>query len=102
MGDKFSVHPESLLRASTRFSTEADQLSAALTQLERTLGSLGDVSGGDDQGREFARGYDPSAVTIEQALQNLTKGLADIARGLEVMGINYLGSDAAGQVRKSE
>ena len=100
MGDKFSVHPESLFVASARFSTQSDQMAAALSRLQTRLGALGDVSGSDDQGRQFAQGYDPSVVKVEQALQNLAKGLADIGRGLEVMGINYLGSDAAGQVRK--
>jgi hypothetical protein len=69
VGDKFSVHPESLIRASVRFSIESDHMAAAVDRLRTRLGALGDVSGADDQGRQFANGYDASVVKIEQALR---------------------------------
>jgi uncharacterized protein YukE len=100
VGDKFSVNPESLLGASARFELESEQLASALSRLQASLGQLGDVCGNDDQGHRFAAGYVPNEVKIEQALRNVSRGLADIGRGLEVMGLNYQGSDAASQVRK--
>ena len=100
MGDKVSVQPESLFRASARFSLESEELAAALSRLQTSLAALGDVCGNDEQGQKFASGYSPNAVKIEKALQNLTQGLADIGRGLDVMGINYQAVDAASQVRK--
>jgi uncharacterized protein YukE len=100
VGDKFSVDPESLLRASARFALESDEFASALSRLQATLRSLGDVSGSDEQGRKFASGYDPAANSVEQALQNLAKGLNATSQGLSVMGTNYQGSDAASQVRK--
>lgn len=100
MGDKFSVDPETMLQASARFARDSDQLASALGRLHSTLASLGDVTGGDDQGRHFASGYNPAAASIEQALGNLVKGLASIDRGLQVMAFNYMSGDAASQVRK--
>lgn len=100
MGDKFSVHPDQLILASARFTDEAEQLASALGQLRSHLHGLGDYCGGDDQGRGFARAYDPKVAMVDQALQNLTHGLADIARGLEVMAVNYRHSDGSSQVGK--
>ena len=101
MGDKFSVHPESLIRAGAQFSVESARLSDALSRLQSTLGALGDVCGDDDQGHQFANGYQPNASILEQALGNMVSGLDAIGRGLEVMGINYAGGDAASQVSKA-
>lgn len=100
MGDKFSVHPDQLILASARFTDEAEQLASALGRLRSHLHGLGDYCGGDDQGRGFARAYDPKVAMVDQALQNLTHGLADIARGLEVMAVNYRHSDGSSQVGK--
>lgn len=100
MRDKFSVDPETLLRASARFSVENEQLATALSRLQASLRPLSGMCGNDEQGQKFGAGYDPNAKSLEQALQNLAKGLDAIGRGLEVMGINYQGSDTASQVRK--
>ena len=99
MRDEFSVNPETLLQASARFDLESAELGSALSRLQATLGSLGDVCGTDDQGHKFANGYTPNAEKLVQAMQNMTSRLADIGRGLEVMGTNYQGGDAASQVR---
>lgn len=99
MRDEISVQPETLLQASARFDLESVELGSALSRLQATLGSLGDVCGNDDQGRKFGSGYNPNAEKLQQALQNMIARLADISRGLEVMGINYQGGDAASQVR---
>jgi uncharacterized protein YukE len=101
VADKLSVHPETLLRASARFALESEQLGAALDRLKSRLGSLGDVTGDDDQGHQFAAGYDPNSAMLQQALQNLARGLGDIGLGLEVMALNYQAGDDASQVRKS-
>jgi uncharacterized protein YukE len=99
MGDKFSIEPEALLTGSARFSVESQQLAAALSRLQASLRPLSGMCGNDEQGQKFAAGYNPAAKNLEQALQNLTTGLASVARGLEVMRINYQGSDSASQVR---
>jgi len=98
--DKFSVDPETMLRASARFSLESELLASALSRLQASLRPLSGMCGNDEQGQKFGSGYDPNAKNLELAFQNLVKGLDDIGRGLEVMSINYLGSDAASQVRK--
>ncbi len=100
MPDKFSVDPETMLRASARFSLESELLASALSRLQASLRPLSGMCGNDEQGQKFGSGYDPNAKNLELAFQNLVKGLDDIGRGLEVMSINYLGSDAASQVRK--
>jgi uncharacterized protein YukE len=100
VGDKLSVDPQSLLRASARFALESEELASALSRLQASLRPLAGMCGNDDQGKQFGAGYDPNAKNLEQALVNLTKGLDAIGRGLEVMGINYQGSDAASQVQK--
>ena len=100
MGDKLAVDPATLLQASARFSRESEQLASALSRLQVSLRPLGGMCGNDEQGQKFGSGYDPNAKNLELALQNLAKGLDAIGRGLEVMGINYQGSDAASQVRK--
>jgi uncharacterized protein YukE len=100
VGDKLSVNPQSMLRASARFALESEQLASALSVLQARLRPLAGMCGNDEQGQRFASGYDPNAANLEQALQNLAAGLDDIGRGLEVMGINYQSSDAASQVIK--
>ena len=100
MGEKFSIDPETFLTASARFSVESEQLASALRRLQASLRPLGGMCGNDEQGQKFASGYDPGAKSLEQALHNLTTGLESIARGLEVMRINYQGSDRASQVLK--
>jgi len=100
VGDKFSVDPEALLRASARFDLEGEQLATALSRLQASLRPLSGMCGNDAQGQKFGAGYDPNAQNLELALQNLATGLDAIGRGLEVMGINYQGSDAASQVRQ--
>jgi uncharacterized protein YukE len=100
LGDKFSVDPQTMLRASARFSLESEELASALTRLQASLRPLSGMCGNDEQGQKFGSGYDPSAKNLEQALGNLANGLGAIGRGLEVMGINYMGSDTASQVQK--
>jgi uncharacterized protein YukE len=98
--DKFSVDPQTMLQASARFALESEELASALSRLQASLRPLNGMLGNDEQGQKFAAGYDPNAQNLEQAFQNLAKGLDAIGRGLEVMGINYQGSDAASQVPK--
>lgn len=100
MADKFSVDPESLLRASGRFALESEELASALSRLKQSLGALGDVCGDDDQGRQFGSGYNPNVAKLEQALTNLAKGMGTIGDAFEVMAFNYLGGDSASQVSK--
>jgi len=97
--DKVSVDPETMLRASARFSLESELLASALSRLQASLRPLSGMCGNDEQGQKFGSGYDPNAKNLELAFQNLVKGLDDIGRGLEVMSINYRGGDAASQVQ---
>ncbi len=99
MPDKFSVVPETMLRASARFSLESELLASALSRLQASLRPLGGMCGNDEQGQKFGSGYDPNAKNLELAFQNLVNGLDAIGRGLEVMSINYQGGDAASRVR---
>ena len=99
MPDKVSVDPETMLRASARFSLESELLASALSRLQASLRPLSGMCGNDEQGQKFGSGYDPNAKNLELAFQNLVKGLDDIGRGLEVMSINYRGGDAASQVQ---
>jgi uncharacterized protein YukE len=89
-----------MLRASARFALESEELASALSRLQASLLPLNGMCGNDEQGQKFAAGYDPNAKNLEQALQNLASGLDAIGRGLEVMGINYQGSESASQVPK--
>jgi uncharacterized protein YukE len=100
MGEKFSIDPQTLLTASARFSVESEELASALSRLQASLRPLSGMCGNDEQGQKFGSGYDPNAKNIELALKNLSTGLDAIARGLQVMGINYQGSDAASQAVK--
>src|SRR5260370_8770800 len=99
MGDKFSVQPDQLILASARFTDDAEQLASALGRLRSHLHALGDYCGGDDQGRQFAQAYDPKVAMVDQALQNLTHGLPDIARGREVRALNYAHSHGPRQAK---
>jgi len=98
--DEFSVDPQTMLRASARFSLESQELASALSRLQASLRPLAGMCGNDEQGQRFGSGYQPNAANLQQAFQNLAGGLDAIARGLEVMANNYQGSDAASQVQK--
>lgn len=87
------------MRASARFALDSEQLASALGRLQASLSQLGDVCGSDDQGHQFASGYNPKAAMVQEAVQSLVKGLAGIEQGLQVMALNYADSDAASQVR---
>jgi uncharacterized protein YukE len=102
MGEQLSVHPESLIRAGAQFSIESRRLADAVNRLQSSLHALGDVCGDDDQGRAFAKDFNPATVKVTLAMQNMAKGLSAIGRGLEVMGLNYEGGDAASQVLKTK
>ncbi len=102
MGEQLSINPESLIRAGAQFTIESGRLADAVNRLQSSLHALGDLCGDDDQGRAFATDYNPATGKVELALQNMAKGLSAIGRGLEVMGLNYEGSDAASQVLKSK
>jgi uncharacterized protein YukE len=100
MPDKFSVDPETMLRASARFYLQSEELASALSRLQASLHPLNGMCGNDEQGQKFGSGYDPNAKNLELAFQNLVKGLEAVGRGLDVMNINYRGSDAASRVRR--
>ena len=100
MEGKFSIDPETILRASARFSLEGEHLASALNRLQASLRPLSGMCGSDAQGQKFGAGYHPNAQNLELALQHVASGLDAIGRGLEVMAVNYQGSDAASQVRQ--
>jgi uncharacterized protein YukE len=99
VAERFSVDPASLRRAGTQIGQEARALEAALNRLQGRLGSLGNVSGEDDQGRAFAAGYQPKVELLERALRQIVKGLEDVDSGLKLMADRYDGSETASQLR---
>jgi len=99
MPEEFSVDPESLLRASARFSLESVELDAALARLRQSLSALGDVCGDDEQGHTFGAAYKPNVAKLDKAMANLVEGLGGIGDAFDVMATNYLGGDSASQVR---
>ncbi|TMD89975.1 MAG: hypothetical protein E6I73_09295 [Chloroflexi bacterium] len=99
MPEEFSVDPESLLRASARFSLESVELDAALARLRESLSALGDVCGDDEQGHTFGAAYKPNVAKLDKAMANLVEGLGGIGDAFDVMATNYLGGDSASQVR---
>ncbi len=98
MAERFSVDPASLRRAGTQIGHQAQTLEAALNRLQGLLGSLGNVSGDDDQGRAFAAGYQPKVDLLERALRQMVRGLEDVDSGLRLMADRYDGSETASRL----
>jgi uncharacterized protein YukE len=99
VADRFKVEPGSLRSAGFQLEQEAQVLAGALSRLQGRLGSLGDVSGDDDQGRAFAAGYQPKVELLERALQQMVKGLEDMDAGLRLMADRYGVSDSASRLK---
>lgn len=76
MADGFAVRPELLAAPAAAFDDAARVLGSAVAQARADLAALGDVSGDDEQGREFAARYDPLVA----------EGLAAIGRSADLVG----------------
>lgn len=97
MSDGFGVRPEAALApAAQRFRGVADDLTRAVADLRGVLGALGDVCGGDEQGRQFAAGYQPRADEGLRALDALARALATVPDGLGRAAAGYRAGDEAG------
>jgi uncharacterized protein YukE len=99
VADRFTVEPGSLRGAGSQLGQEAQVLAGALSRLQGRLGSLGDVTGDDDQGRAFAAGYQPKVELLERALRQMVTALEDMDAGLRLMADRYEGSDGASRFR---
>jgi uncharacterized protein YukE len=99
VGNRFTVEPGRLRSAGFQLGQEAQVLAGSLSRLQGRLGSLGDVSGDDHQGRAFAAGYQPKVELLEHALQQMVKGLEDMDAGLRLMADRYEGSDSASRLK---
>src|SRR5437879_11776404 len=95
MPHQFSVDPESLLRASARFSLASVELDAALARLRQSLSALGDVCGDDEQGHTFGAAYKPNVAKLDKAIGNLVQGLGGMGEGFDVMTRNDVGGGCA-------
>lgn len=94
MSGGFHVSPDAALEpAAQRFRGAADELARAVAELRGALGGLGDVCGGDEQGRRFAAGYQARADEGLRALDALTRALASVPGGLERAAADYRASD---------
>jgi hypothetical protein len=89
------VRPDALAPAAGRFRGVADDLGRALVDLRGALGALGDVAGGDEQGRAFDAGYRPRADEGLHALDTLARVLAGVPEGLDRAAAGYRASDGA-------
>lgn len=94
MSGGFHVSPDAALQpAAQRFRGAADELTQAVAELRGALDGLGDVWGGDEQGRRFAAGYQPRADEGLRALDALARALASLPEGLERAAADYRASD---------
>lgn len=97
MGDGFGVRPDiALAPAAQRFRGVADDLARAVGDLRAALGVLGDVCGGDEQGRRFAAGYRPRADEGLRVLDALVRAVATVPDGLDRAAAGYRASDEVG------
>lgn len=93
MGARFRAEPAELAATAPSFTVASDDLSSALRTLSSALAGLGDICGGDKQGRAFAAGYLPHLHTVTAAMSKIAAGLATVDDGLRSMAGNYEASD---------
>lgn len=97
MSDGFGVRPDTALDpAAQRFRGAADDLAGAVAELRGALAALGDVCGGDEQGRRFAAGYRPRADEGLRALDVLAQVVGALPDTLHHAADGYRASDEAG------
>lgn len=98
MGD-FKMSPAELRDAAPLFSTTADDVRRAGWHLQDKLDGLGDICGGDEQGRAYATVYQPRVDQLLAMLSKTSHGLATIDGGVKAMADNHSRTDAhhAGQ-----
>ncbi|MCX4748163.1 WXG100 family type VII secretion target [Kitasatospora sp. NBC_01287] len=94
-GGGFSVHPDEILAAAPQFTSDSENIKAAVANLESTLGRIGSPWGADKQGKAFAAAYTPQHTQLIQSMGVLVQGLASIHLGLEAMAGNHQGADTA-------
>lgn len=91
----FANEPEAVRSAAGRFRTCGEGLERAFGELRATLTSLGDICGDDDQGRQFASGYEPAAADAERAVERSVGALRSVASALDRSAQDYRGVDDA-------
>ena len=89
------VQPDQLTGATPVFTGVAHEVETALDRLRSTLAGLGAFWGDDEQGAQFANGYEQQAATVQSAAANIARGLASIRGALEAQAANYTDTDSA-------
>ncbi len=98
MADRFEVRPETLRSGAAEFAKSSPDVEDALTTLRSTLAGLGQPWGDDDPGRAFAKGYEPNARALMDAIATMAEGLFTMGEGLAAMAGRYDRSDAASAI----
>lgn len=90
MPDHLEVSPDRLCSAAPKFDDASQGLTDALAELRSVLsGVAATMCGDDEQGREFAAGYEPAAKTIDESLEFAALGVAAIAKAVGDSGEKY-------------
>ncbi len=95
----FSIQPEQVQGAGPAFSTASADVQGAVGQLQSALAGLGNFWGDDEQGAQFAAGYQPQAEKVQLAAGNIATGLSSVAEGLDAHGANHSAADSASSAR---
>ncbi len=98
MGDRFDVEPETLRSGAAAFARTAPDIEDALTRLRSQLSALGEPWGDDEPGRAFAKGYEPNARALMEAIATLSEGTTSMGQGLAAMADRYERGDAASAI----
>jgi len=85
----FHVDPDRLPKAAPKFTDAGADLAAALTALRSVLAECTAMCGDDEQGRIFAKGYDPAAKTIAESLTFASTAVKGVGSAVQVMADNY-------------
>ncbi|MFI5714266.1 hypothetical protein [Nocardia sp. NPDC051750] len=104
MSRVFSLDSDELAGQSPTISGAAEELAAALHNLETALGTEGQCWGNDEPGKAFEQTYDPDAKQTVANLRNLVGTLRSSGRSLKDIGdrFNSIDTDAGYRVREHE
>ncbi|WP_280417057.1 hypothetical protein [Nocardia carnea] len=104
MSSVFSLDSDELARQSPTLSGAAQELAAALRNLETALGTEGRCWGNDDPGKAFEQTYDPDAQQTVVNLRNLVGTLQSSGQSFTDIGGEFdtMDTDAGRGVRERE
>lgn len=93
MGEVLDVDVGRIRDAPPKFESAGEKLTEALTQLRQVLAGCAEMCGDDEQGREFAAGYNPAAATIEKSLTFAAKGVSKVGDAVKGMADGFTGAE---------